>query len=432
MNIADWKALPKDVLEVFYRYRIISVQEFGDKKVEGYTTAYLRRARDADGKILGDGPLLAQDCIARFVDACTLQGKIDANWLNWIFHQVGGGDEAKRRANQAMEQVRERFLDERVRGFRDVKGTYRTPITRDQSESKWKSSDPRFQEVLQVADQDMVEKLQVFGFYRHWPGPNKVYEKAATAVKTFLNYGAMIAEMNEFMNRAEQRDKRVQTGISHYNNITTLEAAITKIERFFNSRAAREDVRIETIYEDDVVQIICPLTYSAAVTYGWDTWPLANRSVFEQCLEGTSSWNDPWRTVTGKDTKVPIYFRFRTAMPSWVAYESNQFKRIALDNICLLVPRGALPRLVPEAATFHDEENRTVTIEAICDKIRDEVTRTCDPEEEEYPIKRGPRVFDTAEEAEAVVKSFEKGWKQIVAWAAKFSPKQIVVDYMPK
>lgn len=432
MNIADWKLLPGDVANLFRQYRIISVQEAGDKKTEGYTTANLRKARDGEGKLLGDGPLISQDCLARFVGACTLNGKVDCLWLDWIFVQVGGGEEAKRRAKQAMEQVKERFLDERVRGYRDTKGQYHPPITREQASAKWKGSDPRFQEVLFVADQDMAEKLQVFGFHRHWPGPNKIYEKAVTAVKTFLDYGKMIEEMNEFMRRAEQRDKIIQTNPTQYPTIDALDTAIKKIERFFNSRAAREDVRIETIYEDDILRVSCPITYSAAVLYGWDTWPFANRGIFEQCLEGSNSWNDPWRKTVGNDSKIPIYFTFRCPMPSWVGYESNKFSRITLNNICAVVPKVALTKLVPEAVEFMDEETRKVTIDSICDKIRDEVTRSCNPEEEEYPIQRGPRVFEKAEQADAVVESFEAGWERVVKWASKFNHKQVVVDYMPK
>jgi hypothetical protein len=432
MNIADWRSLPEGVIALLCKYRIISVQEVGDKKVEGYTTSNLRKARDAEGKLLGEGPLISLDCVARFIDACSIEGKTDCKWLNWLLTQCGGGEESKRRGNQAMEQVKERFLDERVRGYRDTKGVYHAPITREQAAQKWHGSDPRFQEVLQVADQDMAEKLQVFGFHRHWPGPNKVYEKATHAVKTFLNYGAMVTEMNEFMRRSEQKDKTVPVHCEAYTNIDSLDQAIKKIERFFNSRAAREDVRIETIYEDDVLRVICPVTYSAAVRYGWDAWPFADRSMFEQCLDGSQSWNDPWRKTTGQEAKVPVYFQFRVPMPSWVGYESNKFKRIALNNVCVMLPRASLTKLLPEAATVLDEECRTVTIEAICDKIRDEVTRKDDPDEEEYPIKRGPRVFASKEQAEAIVTSFETGWEKVVAWATKFNPKQVVVDYMPK
>jgi hypothetical protein len=432
MNITDWKALPADVIKLFRKYRLITEQDIGTKKVEGYTIVNLRRARDSEGKILGDGPLLAQDVIQRFVNACTVGNKVDCGWLDWILFQVGGGQEAMRRATQAMEAVKERFLDERMRGFRDTKGQYHGPMTREAAEAKWKGSDPRFQEVLCVCDQDMAEKLQAFGFHRHWPGPNELYKKAAETVRKFLDFDSNIADMNAFLRKNEQKDKIIPTDTKSYNTVDTLVQAITKIERFFNSRAAREDIRIEPIYRDEVVDVFCTLTYAAAVRYGWHSWSFSDRGIFEQCLEGTQSWNDPWRKLTGNDQKVPICFNFKVPMPSWIAYESNRFERITLHNIVALIPQARLTkRLTPEATEFMDEENRKVTLESICDKIRDEVTRSCSPEEEEYPIMRGPRVFETSEQAEAVIAAFEKAWEHVVQWAEKFSPKQIVVDYMP-
>jgi hypothetical protein len=428
MNITDWKTLPADVIKVFKKYRLISEQAAGTKTVEGYTRVNLRRARDSEGKILGDGFLLAQDALQRFVNACIVGDKVNCEWLDWILFQVGGGQEAMRRATQAMEQVKERFLDERMRGFRDTKGQYHTPMTRDATTDKWKSSDHRFQEVLFVADQDMCEKLQVFGFHRHWPGPGEVYKKAADAVRRFLDLAANIEEMNTFLRKQEQKEKIIPTAVKSFEKIDALVQALTKIDRFFNSRAAREDVRIEMIYASEIVDVFCPLTYAAAVHYGWDSWPISDRSVFEQCLEDTKAWNDPWRKTTGEGQKVPVFFRFKVPMPSWIAYSEKAFTRITLTNVTAFLAKGALTRLTPESAEFMDEENRKVPIEAICDKIRDEVTRVCDPAEEEYPILRGPRVFETKEQAEAVVDAFETAWKQVVKWAGKFSPKQIVVD----
>jgi hypothetical protein len=433
MNIGDWNSLPAGVLKLFGKYRIISEQEIGPKKVKGYTQVNLRRARDADGKVLGDGPLISQDALTRFVNACLVDGQVDCLWLDWIFFQVGGGQEAMRRANQAMEQVKERFLDERMRGFRDTKGQYHAPMTRQDAEAKWKGSDPRFQEVLFVCDQDMAEKLQVFGFHRNWPGQKDIYKKAATTVRQFLDYAANIAEMNAFLRKNEQQEKVIPTDVKSYATVDLLEQAVKKTERFFNSRAAREDIRIESVYSDEIVDVSCPITFAASVRYGWDAWGFSDRSVFEQCLEGSSSnWNDPWRKTTGQDNKIIVFFTFKVPMPSWITYDKSQFERITLNNVCAVLPRHALNRLTPEAAEFLDEEGRKVTITAICEKIRDEVTRSCDSEEEEYPILRGPRVFERAQQAETVIKSFEKAWGRVVTWAAKFNHKQVVVDYMPK
>jgi hypothetical protein len=432
MNITDWKTLPDDVIKLFRKYRLLSDMAVGNKMVEGYTRVNLRRARDAEAKVLGDGHLLALDALQRFVNACIVDGKVDCVWLDWILFQVGGGQEAMRRGNQAMEQVKERFLDERQRGFRDTKGQYHAPMTREAAEAKWKGSDPRFQEVLFVSDQDMAEKLQVFGFHRNWPGPSEIYRKAADAVRRFLDLAEMTAEMNAFLRKHEQKDKIIPTAVKSFNKVDDLVTAISKIERFFNSRAAREDIRIEPIYSDAIVEVFCPLTYAAAVHYGWDSWPVSDRSIFEQCLEGSQNWNDPWRKTTGEGKKVPVFFRFKVPMPSWIAYEKNSFERITMTNIHALMDRGALVRMVPEAAEFFDEENRKVSLHALVEKILEEPKRTCNPEDEEYPILIGPRVFETDEQAQAVANAFLGAWEHTAKWASKFNAKQIVVDYMPK
>lgn len=432
MNITDWKTLPDDVIKLFRKYRLLSDQAVGTKMVEGYTRVNLRRARDKDAKVLGDGHLLALDALQRFVNACLVDGKVDCTWLDWILFQVGGGQEAMRRGNQAMEQVKERFLDERQRGFRDTKGQYHQPMTREAAEAKWKGSDPRFQEVLFVSDQDMTEKLQVFGFHRHWPGPGESYRKAADAVRRFLDLTDMTAEMNTFLRKHEQKDKIIPTAVKSFDKVETLVTAIAKIERFFNSRAAREDIRVEPIYSDAIVEAFCPLTYSAAVQYGWDNWPISDRSIFEQCLEGSQNWNDPWRKTTGEGKKVPVFFRFKVPVPSWIAYEKNAFERITLTNVCALLDRGALTRMSLECVEFADEENRKVAFQAIVERMLAEPKRTCNPDDEEYPILIGPRVFETDEQAQAVVSALVNAWEQVVKWAAKFSPKHIVVDYMPK
>lgn len=432
MNITDWKTLPEDVIALFRKYRLLSEQSVGTKKVEGYTRVNLRRARDKDAKILGDGHLLALDVIQRFVNACLMDGKVRCDWLDWILFQTGGGQEAMRRGSQAMEQVKERFLDERQRGFRDTKGQYHTPLARETADAKWKVSDPKFQEVLFVSDQDMCEKLQVFGYHRHWPGPGEIYKKAADAVRRFIDLTDGTNEMNAFLRKNEQKDKMIPTAVKSFDKVDALVQAIAKVDRFFNSRAAREDIRVESVYSDEIVDVICPLTYAAAVRYGWDNWVISDRSVFEQCLEGSQNWNDPWRKTTGEGQKVPVFFRFKVPMPSWIAYEKNAFERITLTNVHILLPRGAMSRITPESAEFFDEENRKVVLQAVCEKILNEPKRVCNPEEEEYPILTGPRVFETDEQAQSVCNALLNAWEQTVKWAAKFSHKQIVVDYMPK
>jgi hypothetical protein len=69
-----------------------------------------------------------------------------------------------------------------VRGFRDQSGTFHDPVSEVDAKARWERNRDRFVEVLTIGDQDMLEKLQVFGFHRNWPGPGGVYERAVNTV----------------------------------------------------------------------------------------------------------------------------------------------------------------------------------------------------------------------------------------------------------
>jgi hypothetical protein len=393
--------------------------------------ANLQRARDSDGRILGRGHLLHMDVVEKFLKADTSPNH---QWLDWMFFQVGGGQEALRRADQAVDQVRERFIEERVRGYRDMSGKYHDPISKVDAEEKWKVSHDRFNTVLNVADQDIVEKLHVFGFHRHWPGLNKNYEKCVKAVSSFLTLLPKACEMNDFMAKQGMRDKMIHIDSKDYQTVDLLEAAVGKIERFFAALAARKDIQIEQIYQDDFITVLCPLTYAAAVRYGWDGWPFASRDNFESNLEkDASGWQDFWRTLTGTDNKIVVYIQFHVPMPSWVSYEKEKFKRYTLQNIAMPIVKKELRNINFESLMVLDEENRpNQGLESIRSQIRHEPTRDDNPANEEYPVVCGPRVLETREAAEEVIEHLQAAVERIKEWAARFDCKRVVSDYMPK
>lgn len=434
MNIADWKTLPPEVKDIFKKYRIISEQdrEVNGKTVRevGYTMARLYRARDTEGRVLGSGPLLHQDVLARFLKA---DASPKHQWLDWMLNQCGGGQEGLRRTAQAMEQVRERFIEERVRGYRDMNGKYHNPTTKAEAEERWALSHGRFGTVLEVADQDLVEKLHVFGFHRNWPGLNNAYEKCVKAVSEFVALMPKTCEMNDFMAKQGMREKMIKLTSEDYATTEALQAAVSKVERFFAALAARKDIQVEKIYEDDYLSVICPLTYASAVRYGWDGWPFANRDNFEANLERDSSaWQDAWKTITGKDEKVIVYIQFHVAVPSWVSYEKNKFHRHTLQNIAVTFPKKAMRRLSVDEHAVLDEENRpNRNMASIRADILNEPTRDDNPENEEYPVLRGPRVLTTEKEAQRVIDHLNKAHARIEEWAAGFDFKRIVSDYMP-
>lgn len=447
-DISDFRSLPPEFVEVLRKYRLVSQNKVKktvkgkttERMVDGYTIVNLKKARGANQENLGEGPLIALDALQRIMAAAAEANKAGndtgkgaaVKWLDWMFFHMGGGREAQNRSKQAMDQVKERFIDERVRGYRDTNGVMHKPVPQEQAAARWDASTDRFCEVLKIGDQDMVDKLQVFGFYRNWPGQNRIFEKCCNAVTRFLRLVRKTKLMNKFYEQQNQGDKIISFLPETYGSIDQLDQASQRVERFFASRRARQDVRVSMIYDDDYVTALCPLTYAAAVKYGWDAWQWANRGTFEERLEGKGTdWNDPW-TRSMKES-VFVYIMFKVPMPSWVAYESNTFKRHTLQNLAVVIPKGELRNINPETVKLFDEENKsTLTFEEMEKNIREEAVREYNPEEEEFPIHRGPRVYQNNDEAEQVVTHLNHCLDAIAEWAATFDPKKITVEYLGK
>jgi hypothetical protein len=54
--------------------------------------------------------------------------------------------------------------------------------------------------------------------------------------------------------------------------------------------------------------VLVPLTYAAAVRYGWDEWAWANRKNFDDALRGTgSAWNNEWKSRSNGQAGVCIH-----------------------------------------------------------------------------------------------------------------------------
>src|SRR5882724_11818220 len=69
-------------------------------------------------KALGAGPLLEKAAVDRLLKADTTP---ERKWIEWIFFQAAGGEKGKEASNRAMEQIKKRFIEERVNGFQHPK-----------------------------------------------------------------------------------------------------------------------------------------------------------------------------------------------------------------------------------------------------------------------------------------------------------------------
>jgi hypothetical protein len=372
---------------------------------------------------LGPGPKLELKAIQALLRADSTP---DQTWLDWIFCQAGGGVRAKEATDRTMSQINSRFIDERVNGFHnpDTKEYY-PPTTREDALERWKVVEPIWKELLTAADQDAVDHLGVFGFYRAWPGKDSVYERIVKAVKQFQALKPKIDQLNA--EAAQADEEAVSHQPSSYANLEKLEETNRRVERYFASKQAREDVRVEKIYEDDYLRLLCPLTYAASVRYGFDNWPFASRETFENVLSSDNSFRDAWKSNTSRSVLVYIYWK--VPMPSWVSRKNSEFQRYELVNLAIELPHANMSHLESTDLVFHDEENSSnISYGHLCSMIKSEPVRVPDPQDEEMPIKRGPNAYATHEEANKRSVALSTAMHALYLWGRTFDVKKVHTD----
>jgi hypothetical protein len=376
------------------------------------------RLKRPENRPLGIGPKLASDCIERF-----LKADPSLRWTRWMLYQAAGGARAKEASERAMEQLRERFIDERVSGFLDNDKTFIHGVIRAEAEALWAKTEPRYRRIIQVADQDAVEKTGAFGFYRNWPGGSRsLYDKTIKAVIRFLKLEDKVKAMNADM--LKESKEAIPEKPDDYPDVDALEKTTSKIERYFASKQARDDIRFERILTTDSVTVVAPLTYAASVRYGYADWQFSNPSMFDQLLVNDNAFHDPWKSAV--TASVLVYISFSVPMPCWVVRKGENFDRKYLSNLCVQIPRAKLKDFRKDAASMTDEEGRTLTLDEIRRMINAEVARNDDPANEEWPVKRGPRVITTTEQAKEVIQLVENTLLDVEAWARNFDAAKIV------
>jgi hypothetical protein len=414
----DLRTLPKSVIPVLRKYNLISKPSKPARARENWTQTVLTTQQ------LGAGPLLDPEVINRFLQADTTPEK---RWLDWMLFQAGGGRPAKGRSKEFLQNIKEDWFSKHVTGYTNKRtGVKYPPVTPQEAERSWNEAEHRFVTMSEVGDQDLVIERNIFGFFRHWPGQNRMYERIALAVAKFLKLRRKVEAVNKH---------GVEVGMepSDYSDVNDLEAAIKKVDTFFNTRAARQDVRIDQdkkIYDDEVIRVLAPLTYAAAVHYGWGEWDFAGKDAFNAQMTGTGqSWNNPWQKFMS-DGNAFVYIHFKYPVPGWVAFESERFRRYSLQNLALVLKEPQLRKFDPNGTPVYDEENRHVlTLGEVREMILNEPKREYDPEKDEYPYKN-PKVYSDPAEAEEIVRHFDAALKAIAQWGRTFDYGQMVKDPM--
>jgi hypothetical protein len=204
-----------------------------------------------------------------------------------------------------------------------------------------------------------------------------------------------------------------------------------KVERYFASKKARTDIRAETIYDDDTITAVAPLTYAAAVKYGFDIWPWASRKGFEAVLSGeTSDWRfkDEWKGRTGKGNVI-VYLTFKVPVPAWVARREGNWELKDLTDLALELDKNTAGQPVNDWTVYDQENRNSLNVEQVKQMILAEPTRV-DPTDEESPIKRGANVYKDEAEAQQVVASLDHALRAVKKWVGKFDTKKVKSDVL--
>lgn len=393
---------------------------------------------------------MSPDAINRLLGADTTP---DKRWIDWIFFQAGGGQAGKDGAVTALRQIRARFIDERTHGWTHPdSGEYNQPVPMNVAEQRWANAEQKFRDVLAVGNQDVVRKLRIFGFFRDMPGENNRYQNVIEVMTKYLKLYSKLLQMNK--EQAKEGQPPLPETPQEIPKWELMGEIATKVERYFASKKARTDIRVETVYDDDVITALIPLTYAAAVRFGYDAWPWASRTGFEQVLSGDRTdfrFRDVWKDKTSRGN-VFVYLTFKVPVPAWITRREGTWEMKDLTDLALELDEHSA-KGNPDSWTVYDQENRNVlTIAQVKQEIMAEPTRevtrnTLTANEPVNPVQaqqaaaaeadnpilrvmRGRNRYQTAEEAQRVVNSLNQAVTAVKRALANFEKTKVKPDVL--
>lgn len=420
---------------------------------------------DPNHKPIGVTPRIDPAVLMKFVKADKMP---DRTWLDWMINQAAGGEAARERSQSHFDNLKARKIDNwRRHGFVEPASgkTLVEPMDQKAAEKLWKSKQAQYWEMFEIADDDVMANFSgCYGFKRAWPGPQSIYEKLVDAVTKFQ---AALPQIKEY-NKLNSGEHKVSTDPQDYANYEGLLKTLASVNHYFSAQEAYDDVDYDLIRDDEMVTVLCPLTYRAAVEYGWDEWEWANRDKFEKDMRNVGGNQNGWRKLTA--VMVPVIFMLKTPVPGWPTERDGDAPQryVTLANMMTAIPISQLKNFTPDALKVLDEENdETRTWHNIIQMILNaapqaekappkqvrpsapdegddedeeqvedprEATKReiATPEDELSFVKPGASPYKNAEEAQKVANHLQQAMADVSKWAKSFNPARLHSDFLEK
>jgi hypothetical protein len=425
---------------------------------------------ELNGKKLGHGRIMSDDCLQRFVLADPSK---DNKYLDWMVFMAGGGQEAMDKSiqlwkgespddpNSLRNLCYKDFMAEQVQGYTDDKGVSHKPVSKAEAEENWQKAEPRCYFEFLMGDQDIAVE-DGYGFFREWPGKDGLYDRIVNVVQLWHNAQPKLLNQNKAIARAEAlrsapnnswsaddaqfmakwadnpsrelveldlyakwKPKEYSQKDATYN---TLQAVLNKLSDIRRLQILKDD-RHELIYEDAVVKVLCPLTVGSSLKYGSSKWCISNRSEFDRSIDGNNyGTGHNWKNYTSKGPLV--FLLFKVPMPIWC---SKMAIHIPSSDLC------QLERQIKKLAWF-DVQNAPsthYTYSTMVERVREEHVAaysitglSADEKALALAGRACERAWRNQHDALRVEEALDKAVAHVVAWGLKFDTKKVVVDYL--
>lgn len=324
-------------------------------------------------------------------------------------------------------------------------------LTPEEAENEWQKVAPARKRDYLFGDQDAL-KWQLFGFSRHWPGKENIYERVYNEMRQFLinkerverrnaqldQYNAAIENKNASLPPDQQIALRepVQINLNigkvkltregnlvysgDYPNLIALANVNKEILDLPMRERVAADVRYATpqhqwtrdakLYSDANLDVLVPLTVAAAIRSGHPSWPVSSPeqlkdvksqghyslggwSQFTSGQHGHAEWN--------ASQAVPVFFHFK--LPSIPPNYQRVMMTAFVDDMAEFSP--------PYTGTFWKPVGGTgdTSFSGFISMLKQALPR---------------------QDYFAAVRSVAKAMKAIQEWAGGYDPQALISDYI--